>query len=183
MSFSSNRRNTDMMKLMMANYKVETENDSMHEFFVEFHGPENTLYQGGVWKIRVELPETYPFTSPSIGFTNKIYHPNVDEISGAVCLDVLNQTWSPICDLVIVFESFLPQLLIYPNEFDPLNRDAAALMMQDSAAYDLKVKEYCERYAKPEDIGASEEDSSDEELSEDDDSASNDDGVAGQPDP
>lgn len=44
--------------------------------------------------------------------------------------------------------------------------------------------EYCEKYAKPEDIGASkEEDSSDEELSEDDDYASSDDGIAGQPDP
>lgn len=183
MSSPSKRREMDVMKLMMGDYKVEMINDGMNEFYVEFNGPRDSPYQGGVWKIRVELPDAYPYKSPSIGFVNKIFHPNVDEMSGSVCLDVINQTWSPMFDLVNVFEVFLPQLLLYPNPTDPLNGEAAALMMRDRQVYEQKVKEYCARYAKPEDVGKQEEEeSSDEEVSEDE-YESSDEEVAGHADP
>lgn len=78
---------------------------------------------------------------------NKIFHPNIDEMSGSVCLDVINQTWSPMFDLVNVFEVFLPQLLRYPNPSDPLNGDAASLLLRDPPGYESKVKDYVRRYA------------------------------------
>ena len=60
--------------------------------------------------------------------------------SGSVCLDVINQTWSPMYELRNVFEVFLPQLLLYPNPTDPLNGDAANLMMTDKDKYEAKVQ-------------------------------------------
>ena len=39
-----------------------------------------------------------------------------------------------------IFETFLPQLLRYPNPTDPLNGEAAALLMREPAAYESKVK-------------------------------------------
>ncbi|KAH7666016.1 Ubiquitin-protein ligase protein [Dioscorea alata] len=134
----------------------------------------------GVWRIRVEILDAYPYKSPSIVFVNKIYRPNVDEMSGSVCLDVINQTWSLMFDLVNVFEVFLSQLPLYPNPSDPLNGEAAVLMMCDRPAYEQRVKDYC---TKAEDVGApSEEKSSDVELSEDEYDFS-DEAVVGKPDP
>lgn len=60
--------------------------------------------------------------------------------SGSVCLDVINQTWSPMYEMVNIFDLFLPQLLRYPNPTDPLNGEAAALMMREPKSYDAKVK-------------------------------------------
>lgn len=138
----------DVMKLLMSNFEVTLKNDdNIQEFYVILHGPRDTPYFGCIWKIHVELPEQYPFKSPSIGFLNKIYHPNVDEMSGTVCLDVINQLWSPMYDLVNIFDVFLPQLLRYPNPKDPLNGEAAALLLRDPSAYEQKVRDYASKYA------------------------------------
>jgi len=147
MAAPKRRIETDVMKLLMSDFEVTLVNDSVREFHVLFHGPKETAYEGGVWTIHVELPDQYPYKSPSIGFVNKIFHPNIDETSGSVCLDVINQTWSPMFDMINIFEVFLPQLLRYPNAADPLNGDAAALQMRDPAAYEAKVKDYVKRFA------------------------------------
>ena len=60
--------------------------------------------------------------------------------SGSVCLDVINQTWSPMFDMINIFEVFIPQLLRYPNPTDPLNGEAAAMLMREPRSYDAKVK-------------------------------------------
>lgn len=42
--------------------------------------------------------------------------------------------------MINIFEVFLPQLLRYPNPNDPLNGEAAALMMRHPKEYEAKVK-------------------------------------------
>ena len=166
------RMDTDVCKLIENKYEV-TILGGLNELMVKFHGPDGTPYEGGIWKVRVDIPEKYPFKSPSIGFLNRIFHPNIDEASGSVCLDVINQSWTALYDLQNVFESFLPQLLTYPNPGDPLNGDAAALFINKPEDYKKRVREYIDKYAtlkalkeaEGEDISSSESSISD--LSED----------------
>ncbi|XP_029779415.1 ubiquitin-conjugating enzyme E2 H isoform X4 [Suricata suricatta] len=98
----------------------------LNEFVVKFYGPQGTPYEGGVWKVRVDLPDKYPFKSPSIDLTN-------------------------------IFESFLPQLLAYPNPIDPLNGDAAAMYLHRPEEYKQKIKEYIQKYATEEALKEQEE--------------------------
>ncbi|KAI1406124.1 ubiquitin-conjugating enzyme/RWD-like protein [Hypoxylon fuscum] len=174
LKFSTNRPR------LMSDYEVTLVNDNTNwsryhtfcasshvarqEFYVRFKGPTETPFENGIWKVHVELPDQYPYKSPSIGFVNRIFHPNIDELSGSVCLDVINQTWSPMFDMINIFEVFLPQLLRYPNPSDPLNGEAAALLMREPKSYDVKVKEYVQKYASKEaadDAGAESEDDDD----------------------
>ena len=53
-------------------------------------------------------------------------------------------------DLSNIFESFLPQLLTYPNPIDPLNGDAAAMYLHKPDDYKKKVQDYVKKYATEE---------------------------------
>ncbi|TYZ64558.1 hypothetical protein PybrP1_008625 [[Pythium] brassicae (nom. inval.)] len=146
MGSMNRRRETDVMKLMMSDYEVQlTDETKTSDFHVKFHGPKDSPYEGGSWKIHVTLPKEYPFKSPSIGFINRIYHPNVDDMSGSVCLDLLR----------------------YPNPSDPLNGEAASLLMKDAESYNNKVREYVRTYASQHiDMGQDGDDSDVSDMSD-----------------
>ncbi|RLN20208.1 hypothetical protein BBJ28_00002559 [Nothophytophthora sp. Chile5] len=195
MSKINKRRETDVMKLMMSDYEVHlTDETKTNDMDVKFCGPKDTPYEGGSWKIHVTLPKDYPFKSPSIGFVNRIYHPNVDEtcvsssgmdrrlfLRGAPCSVRFRRLWrqfepdsrwkltSGLCsaELVNIFEVFIPQLLRYPNPSDPLNGEAASLLMKDADSYNNKVKEYVRNYASQHiEMGGEDEDSDVSDMSD-----------------
>lgn len=134
----------EIIKLCSKKFTVKHTSSRALEVILE--GPVETSYHGGSFLVKITIPEEYPFRSPSIGFDTKIFHPNIDENSGSVCLDVLNQVWSPLYDISNVVEFFLPQLLTYPNPNDPLNNFAALLYRNDKVKFQKKVHEYVEKY-------------------------------------
>ncbi len=105
-----------------------------------------------MWNCRIIIPTRVPALALSIASSTQISTrcmmslcPGINIIancysSGSVCLDVINQTWSPMFDMINIFEVFLPQLLRYPNPTDPLNGEAAALLLRDPKNYEVKVK-------------------------------------------
>eukprot|EP00456_Euglypha_rotunda_P057521 TRINITY_DN4756_c0_g1_i1.p1 TRINITY_DN4756_c0_g1~~TRINITY_DN4756_c0_g1_i1.p1 ORF type:complete len:102 (-),score=15.11 TRINITY_DN4756_c0_g1_i1:11-316(-) len=81
MTTTNKRRDMDIRKLMMSDYQVVM--GEQKDFYVKLVGPKDSPFDGGIWKVHVTLPPTYPYKSPSIGFCNTIYHPNIDEASGS----------------------------------------------------------------------------------------------------
>ena len=146
---SKKRITKDINKLKLAEPNMHVLSE-LKELEFTLTGPKDTCYEGAKFTIYVYLPINYPFKSPSIAFRTKIYHPNIDAQSGAVCLDVINQKWSPSFSLVNIFDKFLPYLLTYPNPDDPLNRDAADNYKTNKRVYAAKVKEYIVKYCQDE---------------------------------
>merc|ERR1711907_472216 len=60
------RKERDLMKLLMSDYKVTQDKTNPYDFTVDFQGPKDSIYEGGQWEIHVLLPEHYPYKSPSI---------------------------------------------------------------------------------------------------------------------
>ena len=137
MNFINKRIERDIVVLRENNINFSIiDNKTLHCII---SGPEDTPYFNGVWKIVITFPKEYPFKSPSIGFINKIWHPNIDFISGSICIDVLNTNWSPIYTLAHIIQVFIPQLLTYPNPEDPLNEDCAKEYKEDYENYIKKA--------------------------------------------
>ncbi|KAL4442348.1 hypothetical protein ABPG74_005689 [Tetrahymena malaccensis] len=143
------RKERDIAKLLMSDYKILQNKPSkqFHELSLQFDGPKNTPYEEGSWEVYVLIPEQYPYKSPSIGFLNKIFHPNIDFQSGSICLDVINQAWSPMYELINIFDIFLPQLLTYPNPKDPLNPEAAMILIKNQNIFNQVVQDFVQKHA------------------------------------
>jgi len=137
------RLSRDIQELQSSGYQVYYENDEdIKCFMTTVTGNKETPYEDCTWQVRFTIQEGFPFTSPSVGFVQRVYHPNVDEESGSICLDALNKAWSPSFTIKHIVETILPFLLSYPNPDDPLNRDAAHLMKTNLEAFNSKAKSH-----------------------------------------
>jgi ubiquitin-protein ligase len=138
----------DINDLKENGFEVTGENGiefTLNEFLTTVKGPDDSPYANCTWKLRFTIPETFPFASPSVGFVSKIYHPNIDEESGSICLDTLNKAWSPTFTIRHIVETVIPYLLSYPNPDDPLNREAAHLMKSNKTSFENKAKEHSKK--------------------------------------
>ncbi|KAK9076222.1 hypothetical protein SSX86_004555 [Deinandra increscens subsp. villosa] len=96
---------------------VPDENDIRH-LTATIPGPVSTPYEGGVFGVDINLPDGYPFVPPKMKFTTKVWHPNISSQTGAICLDILKNNWSPALNLKTALIS-LQALLSTPEPNDP----------------------------------------------------------------
>ena len=73
--------------------------DDLTQLNLFLAGPEETPYSNGLWKVSLKLPEDYPKSPPKAYFRTRIWHPNVEENTGSICVDTLKRDWEPILTL------------------------------------------------------------------------------------
>ncbi|KAJ4897692.1 putative ubiquitin-conjugating enzyme E2 37 [Raphanus sativus] len=115
----------------------------------QMEGPEDTVYASGIFHVKIQIPERYPFQPPIVSFATPIYHPNIDN-SGRICLDILNLppkgAWQPSLNISTVLTS-IRLLLTEPNPDDGLMCDVSREYKYNRQAFDYKAREMTEKYA------------------------------------
>ena len=70
-------------------------NDDIRHWKGKIFGPDDTPYFGGIFIIDITIPPDYPFKPPKMKFDTKVWHPNISSQTGAICLDILKNEWTP----------------------------------------------------------------------------------------
>jgi ubiquitin-conjugating enzyme (huntingtin interacting protein 2) len=79
-------------------------------------------------------------------FTTKVYHPNVSSASGAICLDILKDAWSPVLTLKSTLIS-LQSLLCSPEPNDPQDAEVAKHYMTSRSSFEDTARYWTHVYA------------------------------------
>ena len=60
-------------------------NPNPYEWKTILEGSQGSIYENGFYMLKINIPENYPDSCPSVTFLNKIYHPHVSN-SGNACI-------------------------------------------------------------------------------------------------
>lgn len=77
--------------------------------------------------MHLSIPPTYPTDPPKAFFRTKIFHPNIEPETGAVCVETLKRDWKSTLTLRDVLVT-ISCLLVYPNASSALNPEAGMLL-------------------------------------------------------
>ena len=116
---------------------LNEENEDIFCWEVLMYGPEETPFEGGMFKAKLEFPDDFPSMPPKMTFTSEMYHPNIYP-DGNVCISILHppgtdihneqesadERWRPIISVEAVLVS-VHSMLGDPNLDSPANIDSA----------------------------------------------------------
>ena len=150
--------------------RLPDESNLMH-WEAEINGPTGTPYEGGKFAVDINLPGDYPFVPPKVRsraaagcsrvvpltppprgraaqmkFTTRVWHPNISSESGAICLDILKNEWSPALTVRTALIS-LQALMSAPEPDDPQDAVVAKQYKESHAEFAKTAKFWTDTYA------------------------------------
>ncbi|KAE9383627.1 hypothetical protein BT96DRAFT_859961 [Gymnopus androsaceus JB14] len=141
-----NKEIADCKNDKTSNISLELIDNSPFHLRGSFPGPEDTPYEGGHFEVDIVIPDAYPFQPVKMKFITKVYHPNVSSASGAICLDILKDAWSPVLTLKSTLIS-LQSLLCSPEPNDPQDAEVAKHYTTSKGSFDETARYWTQIYA------------------------------------
>ncbi|CAD52683.1 ubiquitin-conjugating enzyme, putative [Plasmodium reichenowi] len=141
---SASRSSKELLRLQKELKDIEKENvdeidahmkdTNIFEWVGFIKGPSGTPYEGGHFILDITIPNDYPYNPPKIKFNTKIWHPNISSQTGAICLDVLKNEWSPALTIRTALLS-IQALLSDPQPDDPQDAEVAKMYKENYSLY------------------------------------------------
>ncbi|OHS98474.1 Ubiquitin-conjugating enzyme E2 E1 [Tritrichomonas foetus] len=110
-------------------------------------GPEGTVYENGIFHVKISLPPDYPYKAPFLCFDPPVYHPNVDQKTGQACLEILDKGWAPTVMLTKVLIQ-VRDLLANPAPAHAVDNSIGEEFVNNRAEFDRKAREWTSKNAK-----------------------------------
>ena len=114
----------------------------------EIEGPTGTPFEGKFFQLKLVLSPDFPASPPRGFFLTKIYHPNVDSSTGAICVNTLKKDWTPTTTFSHVL-SVIRCLLIVPFPESSLNDEAGKLFMESYGEYSRRARLMADVHGRP----------------------------------
>ena len=114
----------------------------------EIEGPQGTPYEKRFFRLKLVLGAEFPTAPPRGFFLTKIYHPNVDMSTGAICVNTLKRDWSPETTFSYIL-SVIRCLLINPFPESSLNDEAGKLFMGSYDEYSKRASLMADVHGRP----------------------------------
>ncbi|CAG8770791.1 2206_t:CDS:2, partial [Dentiscutata erythropus] len=104
-------------------------------------GPANSPYKGGIFKLKIEFSQDYPFKPPSVKFITRVYHPNIDD-DGSICVNLLKtDVWKPATKI----SQAIADLLENPNPDDALVASIAEVYNTNKPKFVKTAKDFVKK--------------------------------------
>jgi ubiquitin-conjugating enzyme E2 G1 len=130
-------------------YSLNPSESNFLKWNIILFGPNDTIFEGGIFNCILEFPKDYPNKPPVFKFTDNMFHPNIFP-DGRVCMSILHEgvdvfgyehiseRWNPSHSVNSILLSLL-SILTEPNFESPANIDACKLWKENYPGYKKKI--------------------------------------------
>ena len=131
--------------------------DDIYEWDVVLLGAPDSLYNGGIFHIKLSFPKDYPKSKPEIIFLTPIYHLNINprnfskiEPLGHVSVSFINW-WNPKTTVKEILVQLYSIFYLQTND-SPYGLDRSIEFLENRPLYDMKTKYFTKKYANQENL-------------------------------